>query len=129
MKALITEKQREALELGRQVGIKRHRPKGLKYKIVMINKGWGLQAGWNKGKIQLEFTGKSYDGLHTWVERNLGRPKNCSQCGSNKNIEWSNISGKYKLKLFDWQRLCKKCHWKLDQPWVNRSRDYLGRFI
>ena len=110
---MITENQKQALALGRKKGITRKRPKGLKYNLKVTNKGWGLQAGWNKG-LRGKFTGKTKDGLHDWVERNLGKPQICEKCDSTKNIEWSNVSGQYIKNLLDWQRLCKKCHCRYD---------------
>src|SRR3990167_2430682 len=87
----------------------RIRPSGLIYKIIAVNRGW-FEKGHKPHNTGLrgEFTGKTDDGLHDWVERNLGKSKNCSNCSSTKNIEWSNISGEYKTDLSDWQRLCKK---------------------
>lgn len=93
----------------------RKRPSGLTYKIKTINKGWFKKGHktFNKG-FRSNFNGKSYDGLHDWVERNLGKPKKCVKCGSEKNIEWSNKSGQYLADKKDWQRLCKKCHCRYD---------------
>lgn len=54
----------------------------------------------------------SYRMLHSWVEKNLGKPKQCVLCGttSRKTYHWANISGKYKKELSDWRRLCVTCH-------------------
>ena len=70
---------------------------------------------WNFG-FRGKFTGKTYDALHDWVERNFGKPNKCDKCKSKeaKYFEWSNISGKYKTIKSDWQRLCKKCHNRYD---------------
>lgn len=65
-----------------------------------------------------------YYALHDWVERNLGKPKKCSNSfcyyprlnRKNKLIlfptkyEWANVSGDYKRNLSDWVRLCTSCH-------------------
>jgi hypothetical protein len=88
------------------------------------------------GKKRLRFQGKdswhwkgddiSYSRLHAWVTEHKGRPKRCEDCDevgkeiAQKNgkiiwsLHWSNISGKYKRKLNDWQGLCPKCHRKYD---------------
>lgn len=73
------------------------------------------QVSWNKDK-RTEFIGKTKDGLHAWVERNLGKPKKCTRCGDKESelYQWSNISGQYKAKISDWQRLCVKCHCRYD---------------
>jgi len=58
----------------------------------------------------------TYDALHKWVERQLGKPMICSKCGDAKRsrYHWSNISGEYKQDLSDWQRLCVPCHKNYD---------------
>lgn len=94
----------------------RERPKGLKYKLVKENPTQFKKGliPWNAG-LRGKFSGKSYDGLHDWVHRNLGRPEACSKCGKTEGkLEWSNISGAYKPDLSDWQFLCKKCHCRYD---------------
>jgi len=59
----------------------------------------------------------SYRSLHKWVERWLGKPSKCIDCGVIANghkIHWANISKKYKRDLDDWIRLCAKCHKHMD---------------
>lgn len=60
----------------------------------------------------------SYRNLHRWVERELGKPGNCENCGkdglSGREIQWANKSHEYKRVLGDWLRLCVKCHRKYD---------------
>lgn len=84
---------------------------------------------WNKDKRMEAISGEnnwiwagdkvSYRTLHKWVERYLGKPEQCSECLVNgltgRQIHWSNISGKYKRDLSDWQRLCAKCHKAYDK--------------
>lgn len=95
----------------------RIRPKGLKYVLYKENptafKKGHVPA--NKGK-RSKFMGRSYDGLHDWVERNLGKAKDgiCEKCGSVRNLQWSNKSGRYMRDLKDWQRYCQKCHSRYD---------------
>lgn len=56
-----------------------------------------------------------YHGLHTWVARQLGKAKKCSDCGRDSGrIEWANKSREYKRDVNDWISLCKKCHGKFD---------------
>lgn len=57
-----------------------------------------------------------YFALHDWVSRVLGRPKQCENCGTTKHTryEWANISGEYKRDTSDWARLCKMCHFLID---------------
>ena len=55
-----------------------------------------------------------YSGLHTWLQRNYGKAEKCSKCGSNKNVQWANISGDYKRIISDWRQLCVVCHRRFD---------------
>lgn len=66
--------------------------------------------GWKGDKV-------GYAGIHRWVERKLGKPKKCDDCGTNKRkmYHWANVSGEYKRDLKDWLRLCVSCHHKLDK--------------
>lgn len=61
----------------------------------------------------------SYRNLHRWVERILGKPRFCENCGNkslnHRQYHWSNISKKYKRIISDWQRLCAKCHKLFDK--------------
>ena len=71
----------------------------------------------------------SYSGLHYWIQRKLGQPSLCEECGTTtaKRFEWANISGEYKRILDDWVRLCKKCHNLYDnvykKMWDNRTKN------
>lgn len=60
----------------------------------------------------------SYNGLHHWVNRWLGKPEVCEICGKSglkgKQIHWANKSHLYKRDLGDWIRLCSSCHSKYD---------------
>lgn len=95
----------------------RRRPSGLRYILVKDN-----PTSFKKGHIPKikgkrgPFEGKTKDGLHSWVERNLGKPRECEFCRtkSSRIFQWSNKSGQYKPVLSDWQRLCVKCHSRYD---------------
>ncbi len=63
----------------------------------------------------------TYSGIHTFIRRIYGSPKECSNCGlegrKNKtrwNIHWANVSGKYLRDRADWLALCVSCHKKYD---------------
>lgn len=83
-------------------------------------------AGWNKGKKAPWASGESnynwagdkvgYRALHNWVEKRLGKPMVCAECGddSRKRYHWANISSEYKRDITDWIRLCPPCHKKKD---------------
>lgn len=58
-----------------------------------------------------------YNGLHTWIRRNFGKPLKCFNCGIDGQeingrwtIEYANRSGKYLRDRYDWLTLCRKCH-------------------
>lgn len=75
-----------------------------------INKVWGdKNSEWKGDRV-------GYRALHKWVERELGRPTDCKNCGklglTGHQIHWANISGEYKRDLTDWIRLCTFCHRK-----------------
>ena len=56
-----------------------------------------------------------YSGVHKWVYSQKGKALICVDCGSSKNIQWANISKKYKRKLEDWKSLCYPCHAAFDK--------------
>lgn len=66
--------------------------------------------GWKGDKVQ-------YRGLHNWIEKRLGKPKECTKCAdvNAKRYHWHNISGKYQRDLNDWIRLCAKCHVRVEK--------------
>lgn len=55
-----------------------------------------------------------YSALHAWVRRNKLKLKFCEKCNKNKKLDVSNISGKYKRDVNDYEWLCKKCHRRKD---------------
>ncbi len=68
-------------------------------------------------------TDKEYNTLHRWVEKQLGKPQECENCGITEGrFEWANISDDYKKDVSDWARLCKRCHRYFDNDWfIQRS--------
>lgn len=75
-----------------------------------------------------------YQALHDWIANVHGKPKKCEKCKTTKakRYEWSNISGKYKRNVSDWQRLCASCHRKYDgigiNPYSNGRRKPIKQF-
>lgn len=60
---------------------------------------------------------KGYRSRHDWIQRRLGTPELCSNCGlsslpegKKRYFEWSNKSGEYLKDVSDWERLCVPCH-------------------
>jgi hypothetical protein len=74
-----------------------------------------------KGEKNWQWKGDevSYRSLHKWVERQLGKPRCCEDCGdkslSHRQYHWANLSGNYKRITTDWRRLCCKCHKAYDK--------------
>ncbi len=75
------------------------------------------------GKMENHYKWKGekvlYRALHTWVQKVLGKPEKCENCGtdnlSGHKIHWANKNGLYRRKKNDWVRLCTKCHGKHDK--------------
>jgi hypothetical protein len=72
--------------------------------------------GLNKGEKSGRWKGDKvkYRGLHMWVNKQLVKPKLCSNCFQEKRLELANISQKYKRNLADWEWLCRTCHMTKD---------------
>ena len=74
-----------------------------------------------KGKDHAHWKGINvgYHALHTWLQRELGKPETCEFCSKTDlvrhKIHWANKSREYKRDVNDWIRLCAKCHWHYDR--------------
>lgn len=57
-----------------------------------------------------------YDALHSWVNKHLGKARECSNCNARgrSRYHWANVSGKYLRDLSDWKELCVPCHSRFD---------------
>jgi hypothetical protein len=64
-----------------------------------------------------------YLALHEWVKKRMLKPKSCNKCKTNNSIDLSNISGKYKREISDWEWLCRKCHMNKDGR-INNLKQY-----
>lgn len=65
-----------------------------------------------------------YKALHYRIKALFGSPKKCQACGTEdptKTYDWANLTGKYEDPS-DYQRMCRSCHWKLDQKHKNFER-------
>ena len=113
------------------------KPKILLFDIeTMANEGyvWGI---WEQNVIaikrpwyMLSFAYKwlgdkiSIRGVHTWIERQKGKPQVCEHCGATRKekwLHWSNIDHKYRRNLDDYISLCVPCHIKYDVKYNNRK--------
>ena len=52
--------------------------------------------------------------LHDWVRRRKPKPKLCENCKKNEPSDLSNILGKYKRDVSDYEWICRACHMKKD---------------
>ena len=59
-----------------------------------------------------------YFGLHSWVNRKMGKATKCMKCKKTGWCHWANISQEYKRDLSDWISLCPKCHHKFDGRYI-----------
>lgn len=96
-----------------------------------ISKSLTGHTPWNKGKKLPQMCEEKhpmwkgdnvgYYGLHSWINKKLGKPKKCDICGTEKEIryEWANISKKYMRCVDDWKRLCVSCHRRYDRRTKN----------
>lgn len=68
-----------------------------------------------KGKNHGNWAGDKikYDGLHSWVKRNLLKAKLCQKCKKKPPYDLAN-KGTYNRELKNWEWLCRKCHMKKD---------------
>ena len=84
---------------------------GLGHTISQEHKEILRKSVWKGDEVQ-------YRALHSWVQRELGKPDTCGFCGrtglTGKKIHWANKDGNYKRTLKDWLRLCVPCHKKYD---------------
>jgi len=55
-----------------------------------------------------------YNALHIWVRSRKKKPEFCENCNKKPPYDLSNISGKYKRDVKDWEYLCRSCHMKRD---------------
>jgi len=66
-----------------------------------------------------------YQGVHGWVRKRIKKPKWCVRCKKRPAMDLSNISGKYKRELSDWEYLCRKCH--MDEDGRNNQLRLSGK--
>lgn len=63
----------------------------------------------------------SYSAFHYRIKALKGSPYQCEICGTqdrNKHYDWANLTGKFNDPS-DYKRMCRSCHWKYDQKYLN----------
>ena len=74
------------------------------------NKDEKLHSRWKGDDV-------GYFGVHDWITKHYGQPKQCEVCNINDNerkYHWANLSGEYKRDRQDFKRMCVPCHRKYD---------------
>jgi hypothetical protein len=99
----------------RKSGVK-CRKAAVRYQNGSANKNWkGSNAG--------------YQAFHRRLDATRGRPKKCEMCGTddpNKHYDWASMT-KWYDNPEDYKRLCRSCHFKLDQVQRNFKGAIGGR--
>jgi len=71
----------------------------------------------------------TYAAFHYRMKALKGSPKKCEECGSTdpkRHYDWANLTGNYD-EPSDYKRMCRSCHWKLDQKHLNFKGAVGGR--
>jgi len=56
--------------------------------------------------------GVGYYGVHDWLTKHYGQPKECEICGLNdpkRKYHWANLTN-YLRRRENWKRMCVSCH-------------------
>ena len=65
-----------------------------------------------------------YAALHLRVQTIRGTDSKCDTCGTTdpeRAYDWANLTGNY-ADPWDYDRLCRSCHWKLDNKVANLGK-------
>lgn len=81
---------------------------------------WSFKRKLNapKGEENIKWKGDDvgYRALHYWIERKLGKAKECSICGKSEGrMHWANVDHKYNRDKKDFFSACPKCHKAYDK--------------
>ena len=63
-----------------------------------------------------------YNAIHKWVRKNKPKVTRCEKCNCVRKLEISNISGKNKRDINDYEWLCVPCHRNKDN-----KRGFIGK--
>ena len=96
-----------------------------KRRMSIAHLGKEVNKTQNESNVQWKGNQVSYQALHMWINRKLGKARHCSKIASHNTYPyitkyvWANISGEYKRELSDWRSLCRSCN-LLDR--ISRAR-------
>lgn len=111
--------------IGQNVDRKKYMTDEVRGKISKTKMGimvWGgkrKNMDWMYGENNHNWKGEdvSYNSLHSWIRRSIGKALVCSSCGSSggaKGCHWANKSYKYFRDTKDYISLCPSCHGTYD---------------
>jgi len=108
--SLAAKRTMNGFKKGHKIFLGHHHTDENKAKIAVAHRG-GKSYNWKGDDVK-------YMGLHNWLRRNLGNPKQCEQCGltgrvvkGRWNIDWAKVEGKpYERKRENFLGLCRRCH-------------------
>lgn len=91
-------------------------------KLGELNPNFGEKGSWWKGDEV------GYNALHNRIRKTKPKPELCELCGEKKQLDLSNISGKYLIDIADYQYICRLCHKKYDKanPVSDEARKRFG---
>lgn len=100
------------------------KPKSEEHKRKMKKAAVGKHNG---KKSNLWIDGRAWrKTAHQWIIQQLGQPTKCEHCTkdglSGQQIDWANTDHKYRKKISEWIRLCKKCHAIYDKTFNNTHK-------
>lgn len=68
--------------------------------------------------------------VHRWVTYHFGKANKCINNPSHKGpYDWSNISYQYLRDIEDWEQLCRRCHYKKDKEYREKTNTDTTRFV
>lgn len=84
-------------------------------------KACGCLRGNKKGKLCYAWKGNKVGNgaLHQWMRKVVKKPKACTMCNQEKNLDLANKSPRYNKKTYNrnpenWEWLCRRCHMEKD---------------
>lgn len=83
---------------------------------------------WGEKNPAWKGNGLSYGGIHARMKGLITKTENCEMCKKEKARDLANKSGKYLLKISDWQWLCRKCHMNSDGRMKKLMKNNLPKY-
>jgi hypothetical protein len=87
-------------------------------KASFIQKSGEHNSNWRGDQVTIRHR-------HRRISKLYGDIKICEKCKTEtaKRYDWANVTGNYSSEnRFDWARLCRSCHMKLDKNWLKKDK-------